>query len=180
MWVAIAIVAVVLVGGGAATAILLNRQPSVTEHLASPPRIGSFTLSPDPSGNLTSQGTTDDIRNEVDNPTGTIASLYLENDDLTKPVVVVAVTGTVKDPDTKITQVFQEEGAEQFTNVHAVNAGNLSGTARCGSATQDGQVLAVCVWVDPGSLGAVVCLNRDPAAVEDIFRQVRNSVLTRD
>jgi hypothetical protein len=177
----LAVVALIAIGVGATAVVLVNGGGTkVTEHLSSPQTIGQFQLSTDPSGSLTQPSMTNDVRDEVLNPTGSIANLYVENADISKPVVVVAVTGTVNDPDSKMTALFQEEGTDQITNVHDVDAGNLSGTAKCGSATEEDLTLNVCVWVDPGSLGAVVCLGRSSAEAETIFRQMRNAVLTRD
>jgi hypothetical protein len=181
LWVAIAVVAVLVVGGGATAFVLLrNSNKPVVEHLSTPQRIGNFELAADPSGSLTQPNMTNDVRNEVTNPTGSIAALYLEAGDRSKPVVVVAATGTIADPDAKMTQLFHEAGSERIANVHDVDPGQLSGTGRCGSATEQGQTFGVCVWVDPGSIGAIIFINREAAESEGVFRQVRDAILKRD
>ncbi len=193
LWIAIAVVVLLVVGGGTTAYILVNKDKGsssanggggggggsapIVEHLSTPQTIGSLTLS---SSNTPPASLTDDIKKELANPTGAIAGFYTENDDLTKPVLVIGVTGPVANPDDKLAAIFKEPGTEGVTNIHDVNAGNLSGKAQCGSEVSGSQNLVVCVWTDPGSLGAVFSVNRDAAEAEDLFRQVRNGVLTRD
>jgi TIR domain len=165
-------------GSGGSDGSGANNAAPVVEHVTTPQTIGNFTLSdqtPDPGEVSGAQG-------EVTDPTGSAAGIYLENGatDAGKAVLIVAATGTVADPAAEMNKIFAEAASGNVSNVHDVDPGQLSGSAKCGTQTDANNTYSVCAWADPGSVGAVVFVNRSLDESEPLFRDFRNAVLARD
>lgn len=57
-----------------------------------------------------------------------------------------------------------------------VDAGPLGGKARCGAAESQGVPMAVCAWVDNGSLGMVVWYYKTVNEIKAEFITVRGQI----
>ncbi len=185
MWVAIAVVLVLLIGGGVAAVILVNNNnkdkggnsatgggPAATqtpnkpvvEHLTTPNRIGNLVLNDTGDSDTAPAGITDSIEHEIGTATDSMAALYKDSSNTDNGAIVIAATGKVSDPDSKVDDLFHQPGEGTVGSTHTVNAGQLSGTAKCGSSTDDGEDLYVCAWADPGSLGEVLIIGQTGSA----------------
>jgi hypothetical protein len=178
LWVAIGVVLLLVVGGGVfVVRYLLPIENERHAHVTTPDTIGELTRSTDPQDLATAATLKGDLPPAAE---GAVAAVYNDSVSPTRGVAVVAATGAIDDPARVADEILSGSPDEQLTDIRTVDAGALSGIARCGDGrASNGSPLEACTWVDHGSLGLVVMVGWDRAAAEDLFRQVRAAVLTR-
>jgi hypothetical protein len=201
LWVSIAVVVVLLIGAGAVVTFLMlnkdkgnasaNGTPSATAtqtvdpvvaerqaHVSTPAQIGNLRLSTDSDKVQNANQVRDSFRAEIPAAKDIVGAYYDDPTDSTKNVLVVAATANIDDPDGQITRIFDDPTAT-ITNVHTVDPGALSGSAKCADAATAGSTAIVCVWADHGSVGVIFSSGRTESAAEDVFRQIRGGMLSR-
>jgi hypothetical protein len=184
LWVSIAVVVVLLIGGATAAVLFLNKSntdPIATErqaHISTPSQIGNLVLATDSDKVTAANQVRDGFRAEIPAPKDLVGAFYDDPSDSTKRALVVAATATIDDPDAEITRIFNDPTAT-ITNIHTVDPGALSGSGKCANASVSGQTAIVCVWADHGSVGVVFSFGRSDSGAEDLFRQIRAGMLTR-
>jgi hypothetical protein len=94
-------------------------------------------------------------------------------------ILVGAVAGTFEAPERLLEAIDRGFAtADGFKNFQpfAVETGPLGGEAQCGDTTQDDIPIAVCLWVDAGSVGFVYFLFRKASTVGKDFVQARGEL----
>lgn len=95
-------------------------------------------------------------------------------------VIVTAVASTSGTPESRLSQfisgVSQELDVDNFTEA---DAGPLGGLARCGDGKLNGVPVAVCVWSDAGSAGALVRVLQSSPLFRPNFPALRAEVERR-
>jgi hypothetical protein len=179
LWIAIAVVLVIVLGGGFALYkfVLGPTSAERNAHVAAPAKIGPLVKSTDPDKVKTANSILDGIKSDVDGIKESIAVYYEDPDHPDQPVFVIAATADLSNPDAELDSTFK--GAGNVSNIHTVPAGDLGGTAKCGSESEQGTTIIICAWTDHGSLGAVAFIGRDSSNAETLFVQIHNAVLTR-
>src|SRR5262249_40346548 len=123
------------------------------------------------------QSILNDIKKDSPDIKESVAAYYDDTQNPDQPVFLVAATGDIGDPDAELDSDFKDAG--NVANVHSVDPGALSGTARCGSEAEADATITICAWADHGSLGVVGFVGREAANAENLFRQIHEAVLTR-
>jgi hypothetical protein len=182
LWVAIAVVVVIVAAGGFAVARYVL--PGVQErnaHVSVPHKIGSLVQSTDPNDVAAASRLEAEFRSDVPEAKDLVAAVYKDPSDASKPVIMMAATGNNSDPEGTLDAAFtSDDPTTVFVGVHDIDPGPLGGSARCGSETDDTERIVFCAWSDHGSFGATIIVNRDDASSENLFRDVRAAVLSRD
>lgn len=108
-----------------------------------------------------------------------VAAVYEDPADPTKVVILTGTTGKISSPEKELDSTFNS-AAVGATDVRDVDAGKLSGEAKCGKSDSQGLAMVTCVWADHGSVAVVVFINRDIDSSAALFTQIRNEVLVRN
>jgi hypothetical protein len=182
-WIAVSILGVLLMAGAGGFFVLARPvlAEAVSSTLSTPDEVAGLTLSSNPELQTVADELKTGIREEVTNSTGSIGAFYTDPADTAKIVMLAGVTGVVADPASELGRGFTgiSEGGMQITNLHDVDPGPLGGEAKCGDSTANGQALIVCGWADDASIAFALFFNREAAASEELFRQIRGEILTR-
>ncbi len=185
LWIVLSVVLVLLVGAGTAAAIWLV--PAITGALAeqnatlrTPDKLVGFTKSTDATRQATAEELKRQLAADVSGGSSSVAAFYEDPADPKKIVMVYGVTGKISSPAKELDEVFNgSANGLGTTDVRAVDAGPLSGEARCGKGRTENLDLIMCAWADHGSVAAVVFFNRDFDSSAALFKQIRNEVLVR-
>jgi hypothetical protein len=177
-------VALLLVLAGAAFVVLyvvpVNKERSA--RFSIPRTIGSLTISDDPAEAAKIDALKAQLGAKLDHASGLMAAIYHDGGPADRTVLLVAATGAINDPSAVLDKVFTPDSSGvALSDIHAVDPGGLSGSARCADAPPPapGQTLEFCSWADHGSLGLMVLVDWDDPTGEGVFRQVRSAVLIR-
>lgn len=122
-----------------------------------------------------------DLRNDVGDVDQVAAGIYSDGD-AQKLVVLVAATSTVLFPDDEIEEAFNGFNATAGGGVGGqvdYPAGDLGGTVKCASGTEDDLPMTLCAWADHGSVGIAIFIGRDLKESSDLFLQIRPLVESR-
>jgi hypothetical protein len=203
LWIALGIVALLLVGGGiTATVVLVGTNddplagpsastgpttavttpPGVTKlTLNAPQNLAGLTKSTEASLQQTADNLVNEIKAEIDGETGAVASFYNDPQAPGKRVLFVGVTADIVSPTAELDQSFVSlnDTGLNIKNIADVSPGPLGGKAKCGLGKTGDVGLAVCIWADNESLGMVVFYNRTVAESTDLFVKIRGEASTR-
>jgi hypothetical protein len=130
------------------------------------------------------QPTADELSSLIKKESGlkdTIAAFYEDPKDQRKLVMLVGGTKLMLSPDSELDSLFRglnSEGSE-VKNVTSVDAGELGGKARCGTAAVSDLSIAFCAWADHGSLVVGGFFNRPVNESAALLRQIRGEILKR-
>jgi hypothetical protein len=117
------------------------------------------------------------VQGTIKGSTGAVAGFYgdAEKQDL---VMIFAVSAAITNPEKELNDSFASMGTSglKATDLQDVDAGPLGGKARCGAAEAQGVPMAVCAWVDNGSLGMVVWYYKTVNEVKAEFITVRGQI----
>ncbi|GAA1562455.1 hypothetical protein GCM10009827_099930 [Dactylosporangium maewongense] len=121
-----------------------------------------------------------DLRNDVGDVDEVAAGIYSTGDPQ-KLVVIVAATSTVVFPDDEIEDAFKgfNSTGGSLGGQTSYPAGDLGGTVKCASGTEDELPMTLCAWADHGSVGIGVFIGRDLGEASDLFLQIRPAVESR-
>lgn len=123
-----------------------------------------------------------DLRNDVGDVDQVAAGIY-SNGDPQKLVVLVAATSTVLFPDDEVDDAFSGFNATAadggVSGQTSYPAGDLGGTVKCATGTEDELAMTLCAWADHGSVGIAIFIGRDLQESADLFLQIRPAVETR-
>jgi len=148
--------------------------------LATPPQIGSLTLDTSEDAKSTADYLQTAVAAEI-NMDKTIGAVYTESANTGKDVLLFGGTNLFWTPDNDLNDAFKmiddNEGA--VTNLHAVPAGPLGGTMKCGTTKTDSGPLTVCGWSDHGSLALAMFNNRTESEAATVMQQIRKATETR-
>jgi hypothetical protein len=111
----------------------------------------------------------------------TVAAFYEDPKDQRKLVMLVGGTKLMLRPDSELDDLFRglNSGGTNVKNVTGVDAGELGGKARCGSAEAGGSSITFCAWADHGSLVVGGFFNRPMNESAALLRQIRGEILKR-
>ncbi|GAA1757382.1 hypothetical protein [Luedemannella helvata] len=186
LWIVLGIVAVLLIGAGTAAAVWLV--PAITgaleeqdATLRTPDTVAGLTKSTDATRQSTAEELKRQLEAEIPSSTSSMAAFYEDPADAKKVVMVYGVTAKISSPTKELDEAFSSAGTSMsVTDVRTVDAGPLSGEAKCGKGNTQGLDLTLCGWADHGSLALVVFFNRDVDSSAVMFKQIRNEVLVRN
>lgn len=123
-----------------------------------------------------------DLRNDVGDVDEVAAGIYSDGDPQ-KLVVLVAAKSTVLFPDDEIKNAFKgfnaNAGGGSVGGQTSFPAGDLGGTVKCATGTEDNMPMTLCAWADHGSVGIGVFVGRELQEAADLFLQIRPAVETR-
>ncbi|MEV4137825.1 hypothetical protein AB0J72_37350 [Dactylosporangium sp. NPDC049742] len=121
-----------------------------------------------------------DLRNDVGDVDQVAAGIYSTGDPQ-KLVVIVAATSTVVFPDDEIEDAFKgfNSTGGSVGGQTSYPAGDLGGTVKCASGTEDELPMTLCAWADHGSVGIGVFIGRDLEDASSLFLQIRPAVESR-
>jgi hypothetical protein len=187
LWITLAaLLVLIVVGGGVLYATVVkpvSDQRGAT--VQTPATLAGLTKATDTQLQSTADTLNQTLKSKIDNATSSAAAFYTDPASADKLVMVVGVTGNVKDPSKEVNDAFTgfSSTGVPVSDKHDVDAGPLGGVARCGSAdvpTGTSSVpIALCVWGDYGSLGMAVFYNRTPTESAPLFVQIRGEMLKR-
>ncbi len=148
--------------------------------LTTPPQAAGLTL--DTTDHA--QSTADDLRTVLDagfTVKGSVAAVYGDPENANRSVLFVGGTGFLSRPDRELTALFSLLNDQGGTvgDVHAVDAGPLGGTMKCGSAKSSDGDLTVCGWADYGSLAMAMFPDRDESDSARLLRDLRSAIEKR-
>lgn len=120
-----------------------------------------------------------DLRADVGDVKQVAAGIYSDGDE-TKLVVLVAATSTVVFPDDEVGNAFSGFNATGagggLGGQTSYPAGDLGGTVKCASGTEDDLPMTLCAWADHGSVGIAIFIGRELKESSDLFLQIRTEV----
>ena len=119
-----------------------------------------------------------DLRNDVGDVDQVAAGIYSSGDPQ-KLVVLVAATSTVVFPDDELDDAFKGFNSGSLGGQTSYPAGDLGGTVKCATGTEDDLPMTLCAWADHGSVGIGVFINRELKEASDLFLQIRPAVESR-
>jgi hypothetical protein len=153
-----------------------------TGRLSAPPAVAGLTKSENIQLQAVADSMNAQIKRGVQKPAGTITSFYSDPADPAKNVLVAGVMGDVKNPDKQVDDMFASVRLSGVTvsGIKTVDAGPMSGSAKCGMGQTQGVPVAVCSWADHGSVGVAMFFNRDLDGSAPLFKQIRNEILKRE
>ncbi|GAB3335482.1 hypothetical protein RMN56_03255 [Micromonospora halotolerans] len=181
----LAVVLVLCVGGG--VAIWFAAKDEVGEvvqatktRLVEPPTLAGRAKVNDPALQTAATQMKSEIAKDVPNATSTAGAFY--GDPKKKDLVMIAgASGVIADPQKEMadatTAITPQLGTKEFKTV---DAGPLGGEAKCGDGTAEGVPVAVCLWVDKGSLGMVVVYFKSATEIQQEFVTMRGEIEKRD
>lgn len=170
---------VIAVAGGAALAWVGWQITSQKDaRLATPETIGSLRLDLSEDGKATADYLQTALSAEIDLDKA-VGAVYL--DGTGKNVLFLGGTSLIWTPENDLDAAFglvaDNEGA--VTGLHAVSAGPLGGTMKCGTTKSDDGDLAVCGWADHGSLALAMFTNRSEPDSAALLREIRQATQSR-
>lgn len=157
--------------------------------LSTPPKLAGLDLSTEPELQRAADEIAVRIRQDV-KVDKAIAAFYQDPAAPERIVALVGGTSFLMNPKAELDAAFRgvsAGGSAQGLTVHDIkdiDAGALSGLARCGAAEQaaeNGQKvpLSVCAWADHGSLVIGLFFNRTVDEGAALLRQIRSEILKR-
>lgn len=161
-------------------------------HVSAPPTLpGGLTKQTSDEADALKSSMETDLKGSIDSIEEVETGVYSDekDDDPTHIVVMVAATGTFFSPGSEVDAAFRgfgsNSGLTTVTSPTEYPAGNLGGTAKCGSSqynlgtgTQSLKV-SMCVWADHGSVGMVLFMGQDVSTASSRFVAIREAVQTR-
>jgi hypothetical protein len=146
--------------------------------LSTPSQIGPLRLDLSDDGKQTADYLQTALSAEVDLDKA-VGAVYL--DGTGKDVLFFGGTTLFWTPENDLDVAFglvsDNEGS--VTGLHAVDAGALGGTMKCGSTKTDDGPLTVCGWADHGSLALAMFTNRSEPESATLLRQIRSATQKR-
>jgi hypothetical protein len=110
----------------------------------------------------------------------TFSVVYAESGNSRHRVAVFGSTRFVADPPKDLTDTFGKLGGDlALSGVRDVDAGPLGGVQRCGTGRLDGRGVAVCGWVDHGSVGVGVFTNLSVTDSVPLLQTIRAAIIRR-
>lgn len=95
-------------------------------------------------------------------------------------VMLVAAAVPIANPEREFDDAVEAMARSmEVTSMSTVDPGPLGGFAKCGDGESDGTPVAVCVWVDSGSLGILAFFNNDVDNARSEFLKARSEVQHR-
>jgi hypothetical protein len=181
----LAVVLVLCVGGGVATWFAAKDKvgevvQATKTRLVEPPTLAGRAKVSDPALQTAATQMKSEIAKDVPNATSTAGAFY--GDPAKKDLVMIAgASGVIADPQKEmanaITAITPQLGAKEFKTV---DAGPLGGEAKCGDGKAQEVPVAVCIWVDKGSLGMVVVYFKSATEIQQEFVTMRGEIEKRD
>ncbi|GAA0548324.1 hypothetical protein GCM10010172_32680 [Paractinoplanes ferrugineus] len=172
---------VVALGGAGVlgwTAWQISSQKDVK--LTAPETVGTLTQNKSEDARSTADYLQTALAAEIDLDK-TVAAVYSDPNGQDKNVLFFGGTTLLWTPeddlDTAFNLIADNQGA--VTGVHDVDAGELGGTAKCGTTKSDTGELPVCGWADHGSLALAMFPNRTVDEAAPMFRQLREASESR-
>ncbi|GAA1811235.1 hypothetical protein GCM10009682_35920 [Luedemannella flava] len=187
LWITLSVVLTIVIAAVVAGAVFLL--PAITGALAeqnatlrTPDALVGFTKSTDPTRQATAEALKKQLAAEVTSETSSVAAFYEDPADPQKIVMVYGLTGKISSPAKELDDAFGGGSADGLviTDLRKVDAGPMSGEAKCGKGSSEGIDLVMCAWADHGSLGVTIFFNRDIDSSAALFKQIRNEVLVRN
>ena len=158
------------------TALQVSSQKGAS--LSTPDTIGGLRLDKSDDGKQTAEYMQTALDAEI-NLDQTVGAVYHDASD--GSVLFFGGTATIWTPESQLDSAFglisDKQGA--VTGLHAVDAGKLGGTMKCGSTKSDDGNLTVCGWADHGCLAVAMFPNRPESAAAPLLRQIRDATQTR-
>ncbi|BBH68533.1 hypothetical protein ACTI_52180 [Actinoplanes sp. OR16] len=98
-----------------------------------------------------------------------------------KMIAALAAEVDVDDPQLMLDTVFQSfSGESQLTSVSPASTGSLGGVAQCGGTTVAKEDVAICGWVDEGSVGMILYFYETAVDVKGDFPDMRAEIETKN
>jgi cytoskeletal protein RodZ len=183
-WIVLGVVLALVVAAAIAAVVWLV--PAITGALSeqnatirTPDTVAGLVKSTDPDRQALATELEKQLAASTPDATTSVAAVYEDPADRTKVVILTGMTGKISSPEKELDKTFNSASVAA-TDVRAVDAGTLSGTAKCGKSDSQGLALVTCGWADHGSVAMVVFINRDIDASATLFKQIRNEVLVRN
>jgi hypothetical protein len=109
------------------------------------------------------------------------AAFYKDTQDDTRPVLLVAATTLILQPEKELNSAFKGINSSdlQISNITKYDAGKLGGYLKCGGGKTSDIDVAACVWTDHGSAGIAFFFKRTVDDSAALFRQIRETVEKR-
>jgi serine/threonine protein kinase len=200
LWVALSVLAVLLLGGGVATAAWIlagggsspvwtapaptvrSTTPPARLSLTAPAAVAGLTRSTDTALQASADQLVSEIRTQLDGERSAVAAFYTDPRSAGRRVLFIGITADIVSPTREIDATFTSvnQGSTKIGNIVEVPAGPLGGKAKCGNGKTGEVSVVVCVWADNESLGLGVFYNRPAAESADLFIRIRQEVSHRD
>jgi hypothetical protein len=172
------------VGGGVATYFLVKDEvkevvEAVNTRVEAPETLAGRPKVTEPELQAAAAEMSEELKRDLPEATGSAAGFYgdLEEQDL---LMLVAVSGIIADPAQELNDMVTDMTESfQMAELAKIEPGPLGGEARCGDGEAEGSPVAVCVWVDRGSLGLVVSYFQTSADLQKEFIDIRGAVEKR-
>ncbi|OJF11883.1 hypothetical protein BG844_23755 [Couchioplanes caeruleus subsp. caeruleus] len=144
-----------------------------------PPQVGAFKLNTSDNGRSTAEYLQTALSADVDldRAVGAVYSDGSGNDVLFFGGTTLLWTPE-NDLDTAFGLISDAQGS--VTGLHAVTAGPLGGTMKCGTTKSDGTDMVVCGWADHGSLALAMFPGRSETDSAGLLREIRAATQTRN
>jgi hypothetical protein len=172
------VLAVLLVVAGLAVGGFLVATPVLREYpatLSTPPSVDGMPMLTDPTHRDLAARLRTQIAQSV--PVDDVtAAFYAPDVDPSRGVLVVAGTHLLFRLSTQLDAAYR---GLSVTRSASVDPGFMGGVAGCGLADPAGASMAICVWVDHGSIGVVVGYGRGIPETADLMRAIRPEILHR-
>lgn len=146
--------------------------------LSTPTTIGSLTLDDSEQATATADYLQTALSAEISMDKA-VGAVYSGGDDRT--VLFFGGTTLLWSPGSDLDSAFDLVSDDQsaVTGLKEVDAGDLSGTMKCGVAKSDDGDLTVCGWADHGSLALAMFADRTEAEAAPLMRELRSAIQTR-
>ncbi len=114
---------------------------------------------------------------DVPDATATVAALY-GTPSKKDIVIVVAAAAPISDPETALNDIFGGGVSPlQLSDVTTASTGSLGGAAKCGKTDATGSAMVICGWADAGSRGFDIFLGSSSvSSAKSEFPQLREQV----
>ncbi len=107
-----------------------------------------------------------------------VGAVYTDPKDQQRSVLLFGGTASVDSPDKELDRALGllNDQTGSVTGLHAVTAGPLGGSMKCGTSNGDGGAMSVCGWADSGSVVVALFPGRTVDESADLMRQLRAAV----
>ncbi|MBO4143145.1 hypothetical protein J5U46_23620 [Micromonospora tulbaghiae] len=181
----LAVVLVLCVGGGVAayfaTKDTVDEVVTATKtRVVEPQTLGGRAKVTDPQLQSAAAQMKSELSKDVPDATSTVGAFY--GDPAKKDLVmIVAVSGVMADPKKELADATAAVTPDLATkDFKTVDAGPLGGDAKCSDGKASDVPVAVCIWVDRGSLGMVVVYFKSAAELQSEFVTMRGEIEKQD
>jgi hypothetical protein len=156
-------------------------------HVTAPPTLpGGLTKDTSDASTKLADSAESSLRSDVNSLDEVATGVYTASDNPQNVVILVAATGTFLSPGSEVDSAFKgfdsTSGSLTLSTPTTYDAGKLGGTVKCSSgsgAAGTDTTVSMCVWADHGSIGMVMFMGQDLAAVTGNLIPIREAVQTR-